>query len=115
MPKEDLPSRVERLEKNMELQSNLNEQFIAEAGPEARARGNSQVHKTRLFSRPVCQCALARRARPAFFQVNPMREQNPLTIIDGGFIPSSPPRLEMNNLKRGTRNDVHGNRVGGFL
>lgn len=29
-PKEDLPSRVERLEKNMELQSDLNEQFLAE-------------------------------------------------------------------------------------
>jgi hypothetical protein len=27
---EGLPSRVERMEKNMELQSNLNEQFIAE-------------------------------------------------------------------------------------
>lgn len=30
VPIEDLPSRVERLEKNMELQSNLNEQFITE-------------------------------------------------------------------------------------
>lgn len=30
VPMEGLPSRVERLEKNMELQSNLNEQFIAE-------------------------------------------------------------------------------------
>ena len=30
VPMEDLPSRVERLEKNMELQSNLNEQFITE-------------------------------------------------------------------------------------
>jgi hypothetical protein len=30
VPIEGLPSRVERLEKNMELQSNLNEQFIAE-------------------------------------------------------------------------------------
>ncbi len=30
MPMEGLPSRVDRLEKNMELQSNLNEQFIAE-------------------------------------------------------------------------------------
>ncbi|HUI68512.1 MAG TPA: hypothetical protein VL087_09960 [Nitrospirota bacterium] len=30
VPIEDLPSRVERLEKNMDLQSNLNEQFITE-------------------------------------------------------------------------------------
>jgi hypothetical protein len=30
MPVAGLPSRVDRLEKNMELQSNLNDQFIAE-------------------------------------------------------------------------------------
>jgi hypothetical protein len=30
VPIEDMPSRLERLEKNMELQSNLNEQFITE-------------------------------------------------------------------------------------
>ena len=30
LPKEDLPSRVERLERNLELQSDLNEQFLAE-------------------------------------------------------------------------------------
>jgi hypothetical protein len=30
LPKGDLPSRVELLERNMELQSDLNEQFIAE-------------------------------------------------------------------------------------
>jgi len=30
LPTEDIPSRVKRLEKNMELQLNLNEQFINE-------------------------------------------------------------------------------------
>ncbi|HTP04187.1 MAG TPA: hypothetical protein VMM54_03405 [Nitrospirota bacterium] len=30
VPIEDIPSRVERLEKNMDLQSNLNEQFITD-------------------------------------------------------------------------------------